>query len=204
MAQFLGTHLNKLDAKGRVSVPAPFRAALKEQSAGGTGVGAPLILRPSHQLPCIEVWPERAFEALANPMGAYDQFSADQQDLATALYAEAHSMETDKEGRIVLPSNLKDHAGLGENIVFLGMGKIFQIWEPAAAERRLAEARERVRERQLTLPATSRVATTPTSATVPNTTPPAALGSTPPTAPGSTPPAAPGSTPPAAIQGSPA
>ena len=187
MAQFLGTHLNKLDAKGRVSVPAPFRAALKEQSTGGTGVGAPLILRPSHQLPCIEVWPERAFEALANPMGAFDQFSADQQDLATALYAEAHSMETDKEGRIVLPSNLKDHAGLGENIVFLGMGKIFQIWEPAAAERRLAEARERVRERQLTLPATSRVAT-----------------ATAPAAPGPTPPAAPGSTPPAVIQGPPA
>ena len=63
--QFLGTHQNRLDAKGRVSVPAAFRAALK---AGNEANGTHLVLRPSHQHPCIEAWPAAVFEALAEPL----------------------------------------------------------------------------------------------------------------------------------------
>lgn len=153
MTHFLGTHQNRLDAKGRVSVPAPFRASLKAQSnvAGTTG-GVPLVLRPSHQHPCIEAWPEKAFQALAEPLDRLDHFSLEHDDLAAALYADAYMAETDKEGRIVLPDSLVAHAGLSEAVVFMGLGRTFQIWEPAAAERRRAEARERARERRFTLP----------------------------------------------------
>ncbi|MBN8927976.1 MAG: cell division/cell wall cluster transcriptional repressor MraZ [Rhodospirillales bacterium 69-11] len=151
MAHFLGTHQNRLDAKGRVSVPAPFRALLKAQSSS-QGPGISLVLRPSHQHPCIEAWPERAFQALAEPLERLDHFSEEHDDLAAALYADAYPVETDKEGRIVLPDSLVGHAGLTEAVVFMGLGKTFQIWEPQAAERRRAEARERARERRFTLP----------------------------------------------------
>lgn len=151
MAHFLGTHQNRLDAKGRVSVPAPFRALLKAQSSS-QGPGISLVLRPSHQHPCIEAWPEHAFQALAEPLERLDHFSEEHEDLAAALYADAYPMETDKEGRIVLPDSLVAHAGLTEAVVFMGLGKTFQIWEPQAAERRRAEARERARERRFTLP----------------------------------------------------
>jgi len=149
MTHFLGTHQNRLDAKGRVSVPAPFRAALK---SGGDGNGTQLVLRPSHQHPCIEAWPAPVFAALAEPLNRLDLFSPAHDDLAAALYADAFPVESDKEGRIVLPDHLVSHAGLLESVVFMGLGRIFQIWEPAAAERRRAEAREHAREHGFTLP----------------------------------------------------
>ena len=147
MTHFLGTHQSRLDAKGRVSVPAPFRAALKAQSDIAT-----MILRPSHQLACIEAWPIAVFEALAAPLDRFDVFSDAQNDLATALYADATPLEADKEGRIVLPERLLRHAGIADTMEFMGIGKIFQIWHPEAAERRRTEARERVRSGNLTLP----------------------------------------------------
>jgi MraZ protein len=147
MSQFLGTHLNRLDAKGRVSIPAAFRASLR---AGGGA--ASLVLRPSHKHPCIEAWPEHVFQALATPLEALNLFSEEHDDLAAAVYADAYPLEADKEGRIVLPDSLALHAGLADAVVFMGLGRTFQIWEPAAAERRRAEARERARVRGLTLP----------------------------------------------------
>ncbi|CAH2599476.1 Transcriptional regulator MraZ [Rhodovastum atsumiense] len=150
MTQFVGTHQNRLDAKGRVSIPAPFRNALKNAD----GVTS-LILRPSHTYACIEGWPPAMFEALSAPLQKFDMFSEEQDDLAAVLFAEAYPVEADKEGRIVLPESLKDHASLTEAVLFMGLGRTFQIWEPKAAERRRAEARERVRARGLTLPGTA-------------------------------------------------
>jgi MraZ protein len=147
MSQFLGTHTIRLDAKGRVSIPAPFRAALR-----GGADGHSLVLRPSHKHPCVEGWPAGAFHALATPLDALDMFGEAHDDLAAALYADAHPSDPDKEGRIVLPAELIAHANLAESVVFMGLGRTFQIWEPAAAERRRAEARERAKAHKLTLP----------------------------------------------------
>ena len=149
MSQFYGTHQNRLDAKGRVSVPAPFRAELRAE--GDTRPPA-LILRRSHTHACIEAWPAAEFEKLAAPLDRLDIFSEAQDDLQTALYADAHRVEPDKEGRISLPESLVQHAGLTEIVSFVGAGRIFRIWEPAAAALRLAAALERTRARGLTLP----------------------------------------------------
>ncbi|HEX3350208.1 MAG TPA: division/cell wall cluster transcriptional repressor MraZ [Acetobacteraceae bacterium] len=147
MTLFLGTHQNRLDAKGRVSIPAPFRAALKN----GEGV-ATLVLRPSHKHPCVEGWPESEFSALAKPLERLDLFSEEHDDLAAALYADAYPLEADREGRIVLPAGLCAHAKLQDTVVFMGLGRTFQIWEPAAAEQRRAEARDRAKAARMTLP----------------------------------------------------
>ncbi len=154
MTHFLGTHQNRLDAKGRVSVPAPFRSVLRAGGDPAGGPGGQLVLRPSHKHPCVEAWPTTEFQALAAPLDRLDLFSEEHDDLASTLYAEAFPVDIDKEGRIVLPDALIAHAGLQEAVVFMGLGRIFQIWEPAAAERRRAEARERARSRGLTLPGT--------------------------------------------------
>ncbi len=149
MSQFLGTHQTRLDAKNRTSVPSAFRAALRN---GVAGASAALVLRPSHQHACIEAWPADVFDALAAPVDRMDMFSDDQDDLTTALYADAYPVEADKDGRIILPESLVQHAGLTDTIVFMGLGRLFQIWEPEAAARRTAAARERARSRGLTLP----------------------------------------------------
>ncbi len=148
MSQFLGTHQNRLDAKGRVSVPATFRAMLRKD-----GETTGLILRPSHKHACIEAWPAPMFEALAGQLQGLDLFSEAHDDMAAALYADAYPLDADKEGRILLPEPLVAHAGLSDSVVFMGLGRIFQIWEPGAAVLRREEARERARARGLTLPA---------------------------------------------------
>jgi len=149
MTRFLGTHHNKLDAKGRVSIPAAYRSALK--SPDETNGTAQMVLRPSHQHACIEAWPISVFDALADPLNKLDLFSQEHDDMAATLYADAFHVETDKEGRVVLPDSLVEYAGLKDAVVFMGLGRIFQIWEPAAADRRRTEARVRARERSLTL-----------------------------------------------------
>jgi len=145
MARFMGTHTNRLDRKGRTSVPAPFRAELARL---GTDE---IVIRPSHRAACLEAWPMPAFEAMASGLDQFDIFSDAQDDMAAALFADAHPMRPDGEGRILLPEALIAQAGLGESISFVGLGKMFQIWEPEAARRHTEAARERARERALTL-----------------------------------------------------
>jgi MraZ protein len=147
MSHFLGTHQNRLDAKGRTSVPAPFRSALRALSNGESS----LILRPSHQHACIEAWPIPAFEALATPLDQLDVFSQAYDDLAASLYADAVQVEADKEGRIILPESLVHRANITDVVAFVGMGRIFQIWEPAAAARWREESRARTKMRDPTV-----------------------------------------------------
>lgn len=158
MSHFLGTHQNRLDSKGRVSVPAPFRIALRTPGSEPGLNDASLVLRPSHKHTCIEAWPSSVFNELATPLKAMDLFGEDADDLRTALYADAWPVEPDKEGRIVLPDSLVQYAGLTDAVVFMGLGRQFQIWEPAAAARRTAVARERARSRSLTLPGSAAAA----------------------------------------------
>ncbi|GBR70641.1 division/cell wall cluster transcriptional repressor MraZ [Gluconobacter kanchanaburiensis] len=148
MSMFLGTHQNRFDAKGRVSIPAPFRTALRAQAQPGDPL---VILRPSHLHPCIEGWTVGAFASLATPLDEYDPFSEDHEDLAASLYADAYPLDSDKEGRIILPETLRTHAALVDEVSFMGLGRTFQIWNPVAA----AERRQAARSRAKTL-ATSR------------------------------------------------
>ncbi len=154
----MGHHLNRLDAKGRVSIPAPFRTALRAPDSEGA---VSLVLRPSHTHACIEGWPPQEFDRLADPLQTMALFSEDHDTLATTLYADAFAVESDREGRVVLPEMLTTYAGLSEGVAFMGMGRWFQIWEPGAAERRRSEARERTRSRGLTIPGTQHFAGTP-------------------------------------------
>lgn len=148
MGQFLGTHANRLDSKGRVSVPAAFRTTLATFDTGE------LILRPSHKWPCIEAWPEPAFRDFASRLDQFDAFSDEHDDLAVALFADAQSATPDAEGRIVLNERLAEYAQLvaGKPVAFVGFGKIFLIWEPALAQQYLPQSVARARERGLTVP----------------------------------------------------
>jgi len=142
MALFLNNYVNRLDAKGRISVPASFRDALRTD----TGECAPIILRPSHSHPCIEAWPAAIFEQMvAARLAAVTPFSEEYDDLSVALHANADRVVPDKDGRIILSDRLIAHAGLGEQAEFNGAGNTFQIWEPEAGQRRRAEAAERAR-----------------------------------------------------------
>lgn len=142
MTPFIGNFQNKLDAKGRVSIPASFRSVLKTMSRGGEDASvAAMYLRPSLKYACIEVWSQIDFEKLAEPLANYDQFSDEHEDFAMAVFGDARPAETDKEGRIVVPPELAEFANLTDNVTFIGVRNFFQIWEPVAGAKRLADAK---------------------------------------------------------------
>jgi MraZ protein len=131
MTQFFGNHQNRLDAKRRVSVPAAFRAVLKSDVET-----IQLILRPSHAKDwhCIEAWPKPAYEVWERKLEQYEHFSLEREALATVIYTGAMTVETDKEGRIMIPEELAKFANLKESgpVTIMGRGPIFHIWEPQA------------------------------------------------------------------------
>ena len=110
-----------------------------------------VILLPSHRAPCLEAWPEPEFERLAAGLDRYEAFSEERDDLSASLFADAHPVRPDGEGRVVLPEDLAAHANLTEWVAFVGFGATFQLWEPEAAKRRIGEGRARASARGLTL-----------------------------------------------------
>ena len=111
-------------------------------------VGATLAGQP-HVLGCVEL---DDVDGRAGSLDRLDIFSDEHDDLAAALYADAYPVDSDREGRIVLPELLTEHAGLQDAVMFMGAGRTFQMWEPAAGKQHQAGVRERARERGLTLP----------------------------------------------------
>jgi MraZ protein len=131
MSPFFGSHQNRLDAKRRVSVPAAFRSVLK-----GDLETFQLILRPSHSSDWryVEAWPKQAYAVWESKLEQFEHFSAEREALATVIYTGAVLVETDREGRIMLPEELAAFAGLKESgpVTIMGRGPIFHIWEPQA------------------------------------------------------------------------
>jgi MraZ protein len=146
VAVFFGTFENKVDRKGRVSVPAPFRQALARSEFQG------IIARPSHRGPGIEAYDLEFMEQLNEGVATTDLFSDAHEDLALTIFGEAYQLSFDGEGRILLPPALIEHAGITERAGFVGMGSLFQIWKPEILLRQKTQARTRAREQGLTLP----------------------------------------------------
>jgi MraZ protein len=145
MALFLSTFINKIDRKGRVSVPAPFRAALKGQSFRG------VVAFRSYREATIEACSIDRMDELARSLDELDQFSEKQDDLASTIFADAHQLALDGDGRIILPPALLQHAGITDRAAFVGRGPTFQIWEPGAFDLHQGTARDRVRADGATL-----------------------------------------------------
>jgi MraZ protein len=145
---FLSTYTNKLDKKGRVSVPALFRAALATEEFKG------VVLFPSYKYPLLEACCYSRMQALSASVDALDQFSDAQDDLAATLFASAQLLTFDSEGRITLPTDMIQHAGFTEEVCLVGRGATFQLWAPVPFQEHQQRARARAREQghRLVLP----------------------------------------------------
>ena len=146
MAVFIGTFENKIDRKGRVSVPAPFRQTLAGQSFQG------IVAFRSYRAAAIEACGIDFMERLNDSMTSLDFFSDAQDDLAATIFADSQQLPFDGDGRVILPDQLAEHAGITDRAAFVGKGPIFQIWHPTALERYKEEARARAKSQGLTLP----------------------------------------------------
>lgn len=121
---FMDTVINKVDAKGRVSLPADYRAIVKE-------LNSEIVCYRSLSAPCIEGCVEDLLEKLAAEIeNLTDFFSQTQDDLTNLIFGDARRFTFDSTGRIVLTEKLLQHAEITDTAVFVGKGRKFQIWNP--------------------------------------------------------------------------
>ena len=126
---FLSTYENKLDKKGRVSVPASFRSYLSNLGYNG------VICYPSFNNQCIEAWPQDRIEKISKTIDTLNPFEEKRDFFATSILSESVNLQFDSEGRISLTPKLLKHAKIKNSMLFVGQGKTFQIWEPAIFEK---------------------------------------------------------------------
>ncbi len=134
---FLSTHENRLDKKGRVSVPASFRSYLS--SLGYSGI----ICYPSFNNSSLEACAQNRIEKLSDTIDALNPFDEKRDIFATSVLAESTNLNFDSEGRISIPEKLLKHAKIKSKMLFVGQGKIFQIWEPSSYEKFRIQARKK-------------------------------------------------------------
>lgn len=152
MALLVGRHVNKIDSKGRVSVPKPFRAALaRDRQMGAADAFLGLYAFPSFKYPALEACAEDFMQRLAEGLEDMDVFSDDQDDLAAVILENARELPMDPEGRIVLPDELRDYANIKDEVLFVGRGPRMMIWEPNAYDAQRGSAFERAKARGATL-----------------------------------------------------
>ena len=151
MALFLSTYINRVDKKGRVSFPASFRAALMGQPVTDQAFQGVVLFR-SNTHDALEGFSMSRMEELSQRIDNFDMFSPEQDDMATAIFAESVALSIDGDGRIILPQDLLDFAGITEQAAFVGLGPKFQIWEPSRLEARKKQARDSVAKQKMTLP----------------------------------------------------
>ena len=134
---FLSSYENKIDKKGRVSVPAAFRSHLTTQGYSG------FISYPSFSNPALECCTQERIEKLSNSIDTLNPFEEKRDYFATSVLSESENLQFDTEGRVSLTENLLSHAKIKNNILFVGLGKTFQIWEPKNFEKFKSFARKK-------------------------------------------------------------
>ena len=139
MNSFVANFTLRLDSKGRVSIPGPFRSILGRDGFEG------LYCYPALDCPAIDAGGSALMAEIETLIGRYARFSDQREQFALALYGTSERLKIDAEGRVVLNENLKRHAGITETVAFVGLGHKFQIWEPDRFQSEFAEATQKVR-----------------------------------------------------------
>jgi MraZ protein len=139
MDRFVSHYLLRLDAKGRVSVPAPFRAALKRDGFDG------LYCYPALDRPALDAGGHALLAENEALLADLSPASAERDRFSLSLYGTSETLKIDREGRVTLTETLKAHAGITDAVIFVGLGHKFQIWEPSRFRAELDAATEQVR-----------------------------------------------------------
>lgn len=142
MALFLSTYTNKVDKKGRVSVPASFRAVLASQNFSG------IVAYDSFINPCVEACGMDRIERLHAQIDTLDPFSEEHDAFSATILGGSQQLPFDGEGRVMLPKSMLEANGIEDQAVFVGKGQTFEIWEPKAFTEHMATARKLAQERR--------------------------------------------------------
>jgi MraZ protein len=139
MDRFVSNYTLRLDAKGRISIPASYRAVLTRDGYEG------LYCYPALDAPALDAGGNALLAEIEELIRGFPLYSDQREELALALYGTSETLKVDGEGRVVLSETLKAHAGISAAAAFVGLGHKFQIWEPERFRAQLAEAKGKVR-----------------------------------------------------------
>ncbi len=120
---FLGRFDNKLDDKGRLAMPAKFRARLAEGFVVTRGFE-----------PCLTVYPMSEWKKLTEALNRFPVTDQKARIIRRVLFAQACDTELDKQGRILIPEYLREAAGLTSEVVVAGMDTYIEIWDKSRWE----------------------------------------------------------------------
>ena len=141
-ALFLSTYENKIDTKGRVSMPSSFREIILKEGAFSVIVYKSL----SQAKCCLEGCTTSHIEKLQTAIDNFDPFSEERDCFETALFSDSISLDIDKDGRINIPKKYTQYANISNIALFVGKGKTFEIWNPAEYEKYSTSCREFARQ----------------------------------------------------------
>src|SRR3977135_2546709 len=139
MDRFVSHYALRLAANGRGSLSAPFRAG--PARAGFEG----LYCYPTLDRPALDAGGNALLKEIETLIAGFSPYSEEREQLSAALYGTSEVLKIDGEGRAILTEPLKTHAGIKDEIAFVGLGHQFQIWEAGGFRAELAEATEKVR-----------------------------------------------------------
>lgn len=143
---FLGRFECNVDKKLRVSVPPQFRALLAKEEFGG--FVAYEALRPDVE--AIEACGMGYMRRLNDLVAELDEFS-EERELAETIFSSANTLPMDSAGRVTLPTDLVEFAGISDKVTFVGAGETFQLWEPERFRAYEQAKRQRVRSKRISL-----------------------------------------------------
>lgn len=144
MAVFLSSFVNKVDKKGRVSVPASFRSVL------GDGASGIVVFRSLH-VDALDACSIAHLELLSESLEKLDLAPDMFELIETTIFGGSVQVPFDSEGRIVLPASLSAAVGIADEVAFVGRRKTFQLWNPAKLATHDAQARTQARAKDISL-----------------------------------------------------
>ena len=135
MSRFLSSATNRIDAKGRVSVPAPFRAALVQRDI------QELYCIQDFVFPAISVGGPDLLDRYERQISAEDPFAREGNEMSLLIHGGGVFMRLDAEGRLAVTDFIRDFTGISSEVCFVGRSDHFQVWQPQAFHEAQAAAR---------------------------------------------------------------
>ena len=123
MAFFTSEYTGKLDAKGRLVLPAKMKANLPEAAS------TELFMREGFE-PCLELYPLTEYKKVYSKIAGLNEFNAEYRKLQRNFFRGSATVELDSAGRLLIPKSMLHYAGLDKEIVVVGMGNRMEIWNP--------------------------------------------------------------------------
>ncbi|WP_374959129.1 division/cell wall cluster transcriptional repressor MraZ [Gilvibacter sp.] len=134
MLNLIGTYDCKADVKGRVMVPAGLKKQLSPSLADG------FVIKRAVFQPCLELYPMREWNNLMDKMSGLNRFNRKNNDFIRRFTAGVRTVELDSTGRLLIPKDLMQFAGLSKEIVIASAITIVEIWDKAKYETAIADA----------------------------------------------------------------